>query len=365
VASIVFDISIPANDPWELIYLAGGDPLKNQYTQSTTTLTNATVSQAALNQAALDLAAGIQSTQKLQEVKNSAEDTVTPTDLALAVLGDSTAITKLQTLVGVTAPTSVLPLTPPTSPTVSAIKNNTTAIIPPVTTDNTSNGYSTGSLWVDTTAKIGYICVSSSATTATWHRIDTNVTTSSLNNYTAVINPTAADNASNGYSSGSVWINTITSSAFICLAATATAATWHQLDVVIPKFRYVGFTTATPASTLFANIPFADDLTIVPNGFTNAAGVLSAANTGDYSISVNVSYLAIKKYSLQQIRLLHNGLLVGPVIKQEAGKITFNGSLIIANFPIHLTAADTVSVQYMGTVGTTFSSYIHINQLGK
>jgi len=366
MASIIFDISIPTNDPWELIYLAGGDPTVSSYDTPTTTLTNLSVTQLALDQALIDFTNGVQSAHKVQLTKDNAEDVITPTDLALATLGDAAAIAKLQSLVATTASivAATLPPTPPTSPSVSSIKNNNIAIIAPVANDDVSAGYSIGSLWIDTIAKIGYICVDSTTAAAIWHRIDTNVSTSSLNNYTATINPATTDNVTAGYSVGSIWVNNTSSTAYLCLSATALTATWHQLDVIIPKFRYVGSTALTPATTLFTNIPFADSITILPNGFTNAAGLITVTNTGTYTISVTLPYITTVKYQLQQIRILHNLLPVGPISKQEAGKKTFNGTLNISSFPIHLISGDTISIQYLGTTGTTYSAYLHIEELG-
>jgi len=117
MASVLFNLSIPTNDPWELLHLAGGDPTISTYDSVTTTLSNTSVTQPALAQALTDFTAGIKSTQKQAVEKEAAEDTVSNTDLALAMLGDPLAIASLQAMVGTTAPSAALalPAIPPTS----------------------------------------------------------------------------------------------------------------------------------------------------------------------------------------------------------------------------------------------------------
>jgi len=237
---------IPGTDYWEIFRLAGGDNSVSTHDSATGLISNQSVTQVALDQAIVDHAAGVKSSQAMLESNLIAEESISTSQLALAILGDSPSITALQTLVGSTTPAFV---------------------------------------------------------------------------------PTASPSSS-------------------------------------PKFRYIGSTVGTPASTLFTNIPFLDSIDIPPNGFTNAAGLITVANTGNYTISVTLPYLTTIKYQLQQIRVLHNLLPVGPISKQEAGKITFNGTLNISGFPIHLVSGDTISIQYLGTIGTTYSSYLHIEELG-
>lgn len=51
-----------------------------------------------------------------------------------------------------------------------------------------------------------------------------------LNNYVATTNPAATDDVSDGYSTGSVWINTSTGVVYICVDPTATAAVWSAIN---------------------------------------------------------------------------------------------------------------------------------------
>jgi hypothetical protein len=54
---------------------------------------------------------------------------------------------------------------------VSDTKNNYAASAAPTTTDDTTAGYSVGSMWADTTAGVAYFCVGSTASTAVWKQI--------------------------------------------------------------------------------------------------------------------------------------------------------------------------------------------------
>jgi len=117
MASVLFNLSIPTNDPWELLHLAGGDPTISTYDSITATLSNTSVTQLVLDQALVDFTAGIKSTQKQAVEKEAVEEAVSNTDLALAMLGDPLAIASLQAMVTLTASAAALalPAIPPTS----------------------------------------------------------------------------------------------------------------------------------------------------------------------------------------------------------------------------------------------------------
>ncbi len=51
-----------------------------------------------------------------------------------------------------------------------------------------------------------------------------------LNNFAASSNPTVNDDTADGYGPGSLWVNTTTPAAFICITASAGAADWNQID---------------------------------------------------------------------------------------------------------------------------------------
>jgi hypothetical protein len=60
------------------------------------------------------------------------------------------------------------------------------------------------------------------------------ISSARLNNYTATVAPTTTDDTGLGYALGSVWVNTVTRHAYICVDATASAAVWKPLTGAIP-----------------------------------------------------------------------------------------------------------------------------------
>jgi len=55
------------------------------------------------------------------------------------------------------------------------------------------------------------------------------ISTPRLDNLEATTNPTVNDDSGDGYDTFSIWINTTTGDAFMCVDPTATAAVWQQL----------------------------------------------------------------------------------------------------------------------------------------
>ena len=110
---------------------------------------------------------------------------------------------------------------------VSSISNNYAATTAPTAT-NSAPTYSVGSVWIDTTADKSYTCVDSTASAAVW--VETSPAASSN---IATVDPTAANDSSQGYSVGSLWVNTTSNHSFICVDATNTSAIWNKIDAVV------------------------------------------------------------------------------------------------------------------------------------
>jgi len=106
------------------------------------------------------------------------------------------------------------------------IKSNYVAIVAPTATDDTAAGYAIGSHWVDTVGKDLYIASDVTATAAVWVLVSNNA----LDNFIAIIAPTATDDSAAGYSVGSTWIDVTANKSYVCVDATATAAIWNQID---------------------------------------------------------------------------------------------------------------------------------------
>lgn len=55
------------------------------------------------------------------------------------------------------------------------------------------------------------------------------ISSTRLNNYTATVAPTPTDDAGDGYALGSIWVDTVAKSAYICVDPTTSAAVWKPL----------------------------------------------------------------------------------------------------------------------------------------
>lgn len=55
--------------------------------------------------------------------------------------------------------------------TLALAKMTKDATIAPTANEDTDDGYSVGSIWVDATADVGYLCVDATATAAVWKQI--------------------------------------------------------------------------------------------------------------------------------------------------------------------------------------------------
>lgn len=352
MASVIFDISLPTNDPWELLYLANGDPLQSTYDSATTTITNPSVTQPVLDQALLDYNAGMVSTQKQSQIKAETEDGVTQTDIALAILGDPTSVAKLQTLVNVTAPTTshTLPAVPPVQAASSI--NMIGSSIPPVATDDVSKGYTTGSIWSTTTGSF-YICIDSTTNSAVWFLLDHTV----IKNNSTTIAPAITDDISKGYSVGSIWNDTTSGVSYICTSVSPANALWLPINRIINKF--AATVVGGVFTTLMTDIPFTTHPMMIPNGFTNIGGLITSLNGGDYMISCTLPFTSTKKDKLHSIQIMHNNTLASPIYTISSGKKKAN-SFSISNFPVSLLPNDTISIQQLGVNGSTYSAHLTI-----
>lgn len=177
----------------------------------------------------------------------------------------------------------------------STVLDNLTASTAPGVGDDSGDGYSAGSIWVDATGDEVYLCADASVGAAVWKRVEggaldiaglTNETNLSgvdefvfhddsagaqraltftallneidselspiadsdfsangrmvrtgagsyatvLDNLSATTDPGVGDDTNDGYAPGSIWVNTTTPAAFICISASAGAADWNQID---------------------------------------------------------------------------------------------------------------------------------------
>jgi hypothetical protein len=149
---------------------------------------------------------------------------------------------------------------------VEDILSNFSAVVDPTVTDDSGSGYAEGSLWVNTNNDRAYTCVDASVGAAVWKwisivdhteltsvgtnthaQIDTHIASTAnphsvtkaqvglgdveniLNNV-AIIDPTTANDSSQGYSVDSKWLNTATGRTFVCVDNTLANAIWRTFD---------------------------------------------------------------------------------------------------------------------------------------
>lgn len=128
-------------------------------------------------------------------------------------------------------------------PTVlySSPKSNFASSSNPSTGNDSSQGYSVGSLWVNTTTDTAFVCLDASTGAAIWSQVDVDGPKSKYDGSDA---PAADSDSTDGYGIGSIWIDAANDRAYICLDPTEGAAVWKRVDPDAPKSVYSA--TAAP-----------------------------------------------------------------------------------------------------------------------
>lgn len=99
------------------------------------------------------------------------------------------------------------------------------------------------------------------------------------NNYTATTDPTAGDDSVDGYSPGSNWLNTSTGDRFICGSAAVGAAVWNDVTGIAPED--LG-TMAFEAKTAYFAKSEVATIRLIPQNLQNAAYTLAVTDVGKY-----------------------------------------------------------------------------------
>lgn len=131
--------------------------------------------------------------------------------------------------------------------TFSIIQHNLAGTTAPTANEDSGDGYSVGSLWVDTTNDKAYICLDATAAAAVW--TETTQAAGVQNKLDATANPTTTDDAGSGYAVGSLWVNVTADYSFICVDATASAAVWQTIGDVTKHVQVTGSTSSTTSTT--------------------------------------------------------------------------------------------------------------------
>jgi hypothetical protein len=96
----------------------------------------------------------------------------------------------------------------------------------PTVNSDVDLGYLVGSFWFDTTNDKAYVCLDNTDGAAVWHQIG------ALDKLDATAAPTASDDGTDGYSVGSIWIDVTNDTSWICVDTTTSAAVWLRTGQV-------------------------------------------------------------------------------------------------------------------------------------
>jgi len=126
------------------------------------------------------------------------------------------------------------------------LKHNLTAITNPDATNNTADGYSINSLWINVTLGSMWECTTATGS-AVWNQIgaskahthaSTDISDSTASgrtiltlkhNLTATAAPNNLQDITQGYSINSLWVDSTNGKLYICTSATTAAATWSNI----------------------------------------------------------------------------------------------------------------------------------------
>jgi hypothetical protein len=142
----------------------------------------------------------------------------------------STSLPALRMVLGYRNATSdkFFPVGINTTFTSAGVLNNYDGTVNPTPDDDAGDGYSAGSLWVNTTNDQTYTCVDATTSLAIWV-LTADGDNIVLDNLDAIVDPTPTDDSGEGYSIGSKWVNTATDTGFFCYDVTVDAARWEEI----------------------------------------------------------------------------------------------------------------------------------------
>jgi hypothetical protein len=123
-------------------------------------------------------------------------------------------------LLDITGSLGTVPFTGVLGPQFGGIKLSASD---PTATDDTPD-YVVGSKWINTTSDALFVCVDNTSTAAIWQR----VSNGSITGATTI--PTVNEDSADGYTVGSIIVNTTQDVAYICVDATAGAAVWYPIS---------------------------------------------------------------------------------------------------------------------------------------
>jgi hypothetical protein len=112
------------------------------------------------------------------------------------------------------------------------IQNSFDKIENPTSSQDSDEGYTFGSLWLNTTTLHLWVCIDPTSTNAVWIDIYSQENVVPISNFNGIQDPTNQDDVNNGYSFGSFWYNQNTEAVFICVTPVSQNAVW--VDITNP-----------------------------------------------------------------------------------------------------------------------------------
>jgi len=238
-----------------------------------------------------------------------------------------------------------------------SIQNNFAAVAAPTATADSAAGYAVGSLWVDVTNNIAYICVDSTVTTAIWNELDP----TPQNQYIGTIAPTVNNDSLQGYSVGSHWYDTVLTDLYIASSVVPGSAVWVKVSN-----DKRGYTSAVDP-TAFDSGPVYDIGSIWVN-ITTPEAFLCVDNTNGAGVWISLSNISSPTSAYDNIStattIAAGSAITVPTVPLGATaaafnagsvRVLFNGIEMVKNSDVTWASATTFNSTYSFESGDVFT----------